>query len=381
MLRLPALIVVALAVGCADAQPAERALPGFETNTARRTIDLDELRAGGPPKGGIPAIDAPRFVSAEDAAAWLAPQEPVVLLRQGGAVKVYPLQILTWHEIVNDSLGGAPVAVTFCPLCYSAVALSRRVETDAGPRTLTFGVSGLLRHSDLVMYDRQTETLWQQFTGEALVGDLVGTSLRVLPAQIVSFEQARAAEPGAPVLSRETGHSRPYGENPYVGYDDVAKRPLLFRGPEDGRLPPMARVVAVEVGDPAAGGAARAYPARATREVGVTADTLGGVALVVLHADGATTALGAREIAQAREVGSTGVFRSVLDRDGEALALTFRPAPGGFVDEQTGSTWAVTGEATSGLLEGARLVPLRHHDTFAFAWFAFRPETTVYGVP
>ena len=334
----PALaVVLAFAVGCADAQAPERALPGFETNTSKRTIDLAELQAGGPPKGGIPAIDAPRFVDAEAAAAWLAPQEPVVLLRVGGAAKVYPLQILTWHEVVNDSLGGAPVAVTFCPLCYSAVAVSRRVETAAGPRTLTFGVSGLLRHSDLVMYDRQTETLWQQFTGEALVGDLVGVSLSVLPAQIVSFAQARAAAPDAPVLSRETGHERPYGENPYVGYDDVARTPFLYRGAEDGRLPPMARVVAVEVpappgtasGGAASGGAAfRAYPARLTRRRGVVADTLGGVPLVVLHAPGATTALGAKRIAEAREVGTTGVFRPEVTRDGEPVALTFRPAPG-----------------------------------------------------
>ena len=374
MLR-PALVLALLAAGCADAQTAERALPGFETNTARRAIDLDELQAGGPPKGGIPALDAPRFVAAEAAAVWLEPQEPVVLLRVGGAAKVYPLQILTWHEVVNDSLGGAPVAVTFCPLCYSAVAVDRRVETDAGTRTLTFGVSGLLRHSDLVMYDRQTETLWQQFTGEALVGDLVGTTLDVLPAQIVSFAQARAAAPEAPVLSRETGHDRPYGENPYVGYDDVDARPFLYRGVEDGRLPPMARVVAVEV----EGGAFRAYPARTTRERGVVADTLGGAALVVFHTGGATTALGARRIAEAREVGTTGVFRPTVERGGERLALSFRPAPdGAFVDDQTGSTWAVTGEAVAGPLAGARLAPLRHHDTFAFAWFAFRPETTVY---
>ena len=380
--RRPALAAaLALLVGCADAQTPERALPGFETNTDKRTIDLSELQAGGPPKGGIPAIDAPRFVAAETASKWLAPQEPVVLVRRGGAAKVYPLQILTWHEVVNDSLGGAPVAVTFCPLCYSAVALDRRVGTPAGPRTLTFGVSGLLRHSDLVMYDRQTETLWQQFTGEALVGDLVGTALRVLPAQIVSFAQARAAAPDAPVLSRETGHDRPYGENPYVGYDDVERTPFLYRGAPDGRLPPMARVVAVEVpAPPGAGGAAfRAYPARLTRERGVVADTLGGVPLVVLHAPGAATALGAKRIAEGREVGTTGVFRPEVERDGRVLALSFRPGPGGaFTDDQTGSTWAVTGEATAGPLAGARLAPLRHHDTFAFAWFAFRPETTVW---
>ena len=372
-MRLALILALGLAA-CADAQEAtERALPGFETNTARRTIELSELQAGGPPKGGIPAIDAPRFVPQAAAAGWLAAREPVVLLRHGGEAKVYPLQILTWHEVVNDSLGGDPVAVTFCPLCYSAVAFDRRVGAEGEARTLSFGVSGLLRHSDLVMYDRQTETLWQQFTGEALVGSLVGTSLAVLPAQIVSFEQARQSEPEAPVLSRETGHSRPYGQNPYVGYDDVAKAPFLFRGPEDGRLPPMARVVAVE-----AGGAFRAYPARTTRRRGVVHDTLGGVPVVVFHAEGAATALGEAEIAEAREVGTTGAFRTTVEHDRQRLALTFRARGDGFEDEQTGSRWTVTGEATAGPLAGARLAPVRHHDTFAFAWFAFRPETTVW---
>ena len=375
MRALPLLIGI-LVVGC-QAQTAERALPGFDTNTSRRAIPLDELRPGGPPKDGIPSIDAPQFVSASAASAWLADREPVVLVRWGGAAKVYPLQVLTWHEIVNDTLGGAPVAVTFCPLCYSAVALDRRVETAGGTRTLEFGVSGLLRHSDLVMFDRQTETLWQQYTGEALVGELVGAALTVLPAQIVSFAQARAAAPDAPVLSRETGFDRDYGRNPYVGYDDVARTPLFYRGETGDGLAPMARVVAAE-----AGGAFRAYPAALTRERRVVNDTLGGVPIVVLHTDGAATALGHERISQAREVGTSGVFGRRLTRDGATVVLTFQARDGAVVDVETGSRWAVTGEAVAGPLQGVRLVPVRAHDTFAFAWFAFRPETTVWdGAP
>ena len=367
MRTLAALALLAvLSAGCAQAQRPERDLPGFDTNTAQRTIDLGELRSGGPPKDGIPSIDAPQFVSADAAGGWLEDQEPVVLLRLDDAAKVYPLQILTWHEIVNDSLGGVPVAVTFCPLCYSAVALDRRVETPDGARTLEFGVSGLLRHSDLVMFDRQTETLWQQYTGEALVGDLVGTALTVLPAQIVSFAQARAAAPDAPVLSRETGHDRDYGRNPYVGYDDVSKTPLFYRGETGGGLPPMARVVALE-----AGGAFRAYPATVTRERRTVNDTLGGVPVAVFHTDGATTALGEERIAQAREVGSSGAFDRRLAQGGTARTLTFRADGDRIADVETGSTWTVTGQAVAGPLVGARLTPLRVHDTFAFAWFAF----------
>ena len=355
--------------GCAQNSDGEQTIPGFSTNTALRSIELSDLRSGGPPKDGIPSIDNPQFVSQEEAAAWLAGQEPVVLLRVGGAARIYPLQILTYHEITNDEFKGVPVTVTFCPLCYSAIAFDRRVAADEGEMVLDFGVSGMLRNSDLVMYDRQTETLWQQFTGEALVGDLLGTTLTYLPAQIVSFAQAREAHPDADVLSRETGHSRPYGNNPYAGYDDIDNAPFLFDGPENGRLPPLARVIAVKLPD-----AARAYPTDVTREHRVIHDTIGDQPVVVFHAEGAVTALGQAVIAESREVGSTGVFDPRLDEQ----SLTFSYVGNHFIDAETGSTWNVLGEATTGPLEGQHLTPIQFGDYFAFAWFAFRPETSLY---
>ncbi len=357
------------ASGCAQSPQQEQAIPGFSTNTALRTIELSELRSGGPPKDGIPAIDNPRFVSQDEASAWLADQEPVVLLRIGDAARIYPLQILTYHEIVNDTFANIPVTVTFCPLCYSAIAFDRRVSADGGDLVLDFGVSGMLRNSDLVMYDRQTETLWQQFTGEALVGDLLSTTLTFLPAQIVSFAQAREAHPAADVLSRNTGHSRPYGNNPYAGYDDIDNAPFLYDGPDNGRLPALSRVIAVKLPD-----AARAYPTDITRERRVIHDTIGDQPVVVFHADGAVTALGEAVIAEARELGSTGVFDPRVDGE----SLTFNYENSHFVDAETGSTWNVLGEATAGPLTGQRLVPLQFGDYFAFAWFAFRPETTLF---
>ena len=372
-------VFAALAVGCARAQdPAPPALPGFATDTARRIIPLNELQRGGPGKDGIPALGldgrAPATVSQDAATAWLADREPVILVRHNGEARIYPVQILIWHEIANDTLGGAPLAVTFCPLCYSAVVLDRRLPGRDAP--LTLGVSGLLRHSDMVIYDRQTETLWQQFTGEALVGELVGTTLTTVPAQIVSFAQARADAPDALVLSRETGFRRDYGRNPYVGYDDVDKTPLFYRGREAEAvgLRPMARIVAVEVDGPAF----RAYPADATRAAGALNDTLAGTPLVVFHADGAATALGDAAIASGRDVGATGAFDRRLTHDGVGYSLTFRADGDAIADAETGSTWSVAGLATSGPLAGARLTPLQSHDTFAFAWLAFRPETTVW---
>lgn len=338
---------------------------GWQTNWDKHSIDLGELMSGGVPRDGIPPIDAPRFVSLAAAAEWLAPQEPVIALIVEGEARAYPLQILTWHEIVNDEVGGLPVAVTFCPLCYSALAFERRF----GGTTYDFGVSGLLRHSDLVMYDRQTESLWQQLSGEAIVGDQTGTTLTQVPAQIVSFEQFRHAFPEGDVLSRETGHSRPYGQNPYLGYDDIDKKPFAFRGPLDDRLPPMEKVITVSFRN-----RHKAYPYSKTREERVIHDEVGRQPLVIFHGSGAVSALDAEQIRDAREVGSTGVFDPRLgDR-----TLRFTYQEGAFVDEQTGSTWDILGRATAGPLAGQQLTRLNHGDYFAFAWFAFRPETKVY---
>lgn len=139
----------------------------WKTDTSKRNIDLSELISGGPPKDGIPAINHPTFISPEDADSWLEQDEPVIAFQLNGTARAYPLQILIWHEIVNDNFGDTPVLVTFCPLCYSAIVFDRRIDGE----THQFGVSGFLRNSDLIMFDRKTESLWQQFTGEAIVDD------------------------------------------------------------------------------------------------------------------------------------------------------------------------------------------------------------------
>jgi hypothetical protein len=174
------------------------------TDFSQRVIDLDEIRSGGPPKDGIPSIDDPAFVSTEAAARWLEPREPVIAVRHGGQTKAYPLQILTWHEIVNDEVGGLPVAVTFCPLCNAALVFDRRLDG----RAVEFGTTGKLRKSDLVMYDRRTDSWWQQFTGRGIVGEHAGERLRQVPSRVVAFADLAGAEPEARVLSRETGYDR-----------------------------------------------------------------------------------------------------------------------------------------------------------------------------
>ncbi|MEE8465674.1 MAG: DUF3179 domain-containing protein, partial [Dehalococcoidia bacterium] len=201
---------------------------GWATDFQIRSAPYSEFFSGGPSKDGIPAVDNPKFVSVDEAEEWLDDREPVQVVDINGDVRAYPLQILIWHEIVNDQVGGIPVAITFCPLCNTALVFNAALPDG---RVLDFGVSGMLRFSDLVMYDRQTESWWQQATGEAIVGDLTGTMLEFIPSPIVSWADFKQAHPGRQVLSRDTGISRPYGRNPYTGYD--TGRPFLFRGPED----------------------------------------------------------------------------------------------------------------------------------------------------
>ncbi len=343
------------------AQGSER----WKTDFSRRSVPANEIVSGGPSKDGIPAIDHPKFVSVKAAGRWLADPEPVVVVETGRTARAYPLQILIWHEIVNDQIGDKPVTVTFCPLCNTAIAFDRRV----GDRILDFGVSGRLRNSDMVMYDRQTETWWQQATGEGIVGELTGTRLTRIGAPLVSWRTFRETWPDGEVLSRETGHDRPYGRNPYTDYDRPSGKPIpgFVSATPDPRLPAMERVVAIAIG---AGGVAHSFTGLAKDSV--RHDTVNGTSLVIFWAPGTASALDAQSIARGRDVGSTGVFETKLgNRD-----LHFSPhGPGTFRDRETNSTWSILGRAVAGELAGQQLTPITHGNHFWFAWVAFRPDT------
>ena len=291
--------------------------------------------------------------------------EPVISFEVDGDARAYPLQILTWHEIVNDVVGGVPVTVTFCPLCNSAIVFDRRLEGVV----YDFGVSGNLRNSDPIMWDRQTESWWQQFTGEGIVGVLAGKKLTLLPSSIISWEDFKAANPEGKVLSRDTGFRRNYGQNPYAGYDRVDNPPFLFEGDLDGRLLPKERVAAVTIGDVDA-----AFPFLLQDKERVVNYTVNGQELVVFFKPGTTSALDGSLIETSKDVGATGVFD--LNLDGQKL--TFRPQGGDFVDNETGSVWNILGEATEGPLTGKRLTPIVHGNHFWFAWGAFKPDTKIY---
>jgi hypothetical protein len=338
----------------------------FTTDFSRHTVLYSDILSGGPPKDGIPAIDNPTFTSVQVADEYLEDLEPVVFLQIGEDARAYPLQVLTWHEIVNDVVDGKPVAVTFCPLCNTAIAF----DSTFDGQQLDFGTTGRLRFSNLIMYDRQTETWWQQATGEAIAGEYAGQQLTFLPASIIGWGEFKENFPEGQVLSRETGFNRDYGRNPYAGYDNINSSPFLFRGPQTpGVLPAMARVLTIDLE-----GEAVAYPYELLQAQGAVNDTLSGSEIVVLWQPGTASALDASRIAEGEDVGAGAAFsRIVADQ-----FLTFSLVGDKIVDDQTGSEWDVFGKAISGKLAGTQLEPVVSVNHFWFSWAAFKPETRIY---
>lgn len=349
-----------------DEKPPAGAASQFETDFSIHSVPYDEILSGGVPKDGIPAIDQPVFVNIGEAEEWLEEVEPVIQVVIQDEAKAYPLQILTWHEIVNDSLAGTPIVVTFCPLCNTAIAFNRTVDGQV----LDFGTTGRLRFSNLIMYDRQTETWWQQAEGKGIAGTMTGTQLEFVPAAIISWEEFKAAYPDGQVLSRDTGFSRSYGRNPYIGYDDVNRPPFLYDGPAiPDKLPPVARVLAVELNSDSI-----AYPYETLSSLSVINDRVGEEEIAVFWSAGTSSALDAGIIAEGRDVGTASAYSRVLDGE----TLSFIRDGENIIDEQTGSTWNVLGQAVSGELEGQQLSPIVSVNHFWFSWAAFKPETRVY---
>ncbi len=338
---------------------------GWKTDFSRHTVPFFEILSGGPPRDGIPPIDHPSFVEISDANDWIDDKEPVISLEIDGVTRAYPLQILTWHEIVNDELAGVPVAVTFCPLCNSAIAFDRRLDGVV----YDFGTSGSLRYSDLIMWDRQTESWWQQLTGESIIGELAGRKLEFLPASIISWSDFKAANPSSQVLSKDTGHPRDYGRNPYAGYDQADRPPFLYDGIPDGRLLPKERVLALSIS-----GADIAFPFSVLEVEGAVNRTVGGQDVAVFFKKGTLSALDSGTIANSRDVGATGVFDPNLD----GRKLTFRSEGGTILDQETGSEWNILGQAVKGDLTGSTLAPVVHANHFWFAWAAFKWDTEIY---
>ncbi len=339
---------------------------GWKTDFTQYSVPYSDIRRGGPPRDGIAPVDQPKFETVAQASSYMEAREPVLSVELGEEARAYPLAILIWHEIVNDELAGTPITVTYCPLCNSAIVFDRRVGD--GEPVLDFGTTGYLRHSDMIMWDRQTESWWQQIPGEAIVGEYTGAKLDTLPASLVSWEDFKEAFPDGSVLSRDTGFTRNYGRPPYAGYDSSGDRPFMFVGELDDRLPPMERVLGLNIGDSNV-----AYPFALFESRPVINDRVGGADIAIFYVPDTLSPFlgifGSENLA----VGSAAAFDPVAD----GLKLTFRFDEASILDDQTSSSWNIFGEAVSGPLAGARLSPVAHASHFWFAWRVFYPDTEI----
>lgn len=305
------------------------------------------------PKDGIRSIDDPQLVSAAEAARDMADAEFVIGLSIDGDTRAYPINVLSRHEIVNDVVGGQPVAVTYCPLCFTGIVYDRNVDG----RTLEFGVSGKLVMNDLVMYDRQTDSLWQQILGEGIDGHYKGTLLTAVPATQTTWAQWRDAHPDTLVLDKGGGYQTDNYASYYESGDEGA---LGGFGSGDDRLPAKAPVLGLVVNDQP-----KAYPFLDLEHNNVVHDTIGGRNLMVVY-DGRS--------------GTAVAFDSEVD--GQQLTFTLAEHVDGDIllrDQETGSLWSgLTGEATEGPLAGEMLAQIPSFYAFWFAWSDFYVNTEVF---
>jgi hypothetical protein len=350
-----------------------RVTTDWPTDWAQRNIDLDELLVGlnaADPRDLIRPIDEPVYESVSSADDWLQDPEQGILLEVEGETLFFPIRILISHEIVNDQRGEIPFSLTYCPLCNTATAFDRRVDGQV----LRFGVSGLLRNSDLVMWDDATVSLWQQISGEGIVGDFTGTQLEFIPTALVRWADFKANHPNGDVLSRESGPFD-YGGNGYVGYSSRATPFGRFFDAEnlDERFEALSRVVGVRVGD-----ATKAYPfSTIEKELAVNDELNGDPIAVWWGAPDTADSLDAPRIGQGQAIGTGIAFNRIIDEQ----ELTFEAnGDDTFTDAETGTTWNLLGLAISGPLDGTQLDTAVHQNEFWFAWAAFNQGAPVYGL-
>jgi len=372
-------LVAAIGVAVVTAQSGlERNWPN--TDFSQTSVDLDDIISGGPPIDGIPPYypvdyiypddvpflggEIPRFTteysSIEETNAYLPDEQQVIAVEIDGDARAYPLILLNNHEIANTEIGGVPVAVTFCPLCNASIVFDRTIDGEVHH----FGVSGLLRNSDMVMWDHETQSWWQQFTGEAIVGELNGTRLTQIPSIVVSWGEFKEQFPEGIVLRNQRG-GNPLSSISYAGYDRNGNAFLYF-GEADDRLFTTERVLGYFGAD-----GAIAYPFSALAENPVINEQIGGEPAVVFWQSGSVSLF-----TSSIETGSAALYEATLE-DGTTLTFSVEGEET-IVDDQTGSTWNVFGRATSGELEGTQLQQYLAYPHFWFAWSAFRPDTVIW---
>ncbi len=319
------------------------------TNGQKHLIPLDKIKSGGPPKDGIPSIDDPKFADVSDAQ-FISDSDTVIGLEINGEVKAYPLFILVWHEIVNDKVGDTPVAVTYCPLCYTNQVFERILDG----KEVEFGTSGKLYNSNLVMYDRLTNSYWSQALGQAITGELTGQELKIIPFDVITWGDWKTIHPNTKVLTTETGHIRAYGVDPYGDYY-TEPRIIFPVENDDDRLHPKEIILGFHESN-----VYKAYPQNEIENSVVINDKIADTPLLLssLYSQNARA------------------FERTLD--GQVLDFEFKD--GKIIDTQTNSEWNYDGIAVSGSLEGSQLSRMPFSPGFWFEWVAFHPDTEIYGV-
>ena len=316
-------------------------------------VPLDQIVSGGPPPDGIPSIDKPKFISIQDANKYLEDSDLVLGLSINGDVRAYPLQILVWHEIVNDKVGDVPVAITYCPLCFTNQVFNRTLDTG---QILEFGTSGKLYNSNLVMYDRTTKSLWSQAMAQGIVGKLAGVKLDRIPFDIAYWKEWKQLYPDSKVLSRDTGSTRPYGADPYGDY--YANGDVLFPvSNRDDRLGLKEIVIGFENN-----GQYKAFKLQEIENKKAKNDQVNGkpIALFSLHPF------------------MVRAYHPVVN--GKVLEFSYNAKDQNFIDKQTNSLWNFEGKAISGQMKGKQLIRLPYDEGFWFEWVAFHPKTELYKV-
>jgi hypothetical protein len=320
----------------------------------KSVVPLDQIVSGGPPPDGIPSIDNPKFTSVKEADEILEDSELVVGLNVNGDIRAYPLQILVWHEIVNDDVGGVPVALTYCPLCFTNQVFNRTLEDG---NVVEFGTSGKLYNSNLVMYDRASNSLWSQALAQGIVGKYAGVNLQRIPFDVANWKEWKQLYPESKVLSRDTGSSRPYGADPYGDY--YTNSEVLFPiSNQDNRLRLKEIVIGLENN-----GQNKAYRLQDIEHNKIINDKISNNPIVLMSSF--------PFIVRA--------FDPIVD--GQALQFKFNPYNNSFLDLQTGSEWNIEGIAVEGELKGTELIRLPYDEGFWFEWVAFHPETELYNQP
>jgi hypothetical protein len=319
------------------------------TNGVKHLIPLNKIKSGGPPPDGIPSIDSPKFTEASNEN-HVADSDIVIGLAINGDAKAYPLSILVWHEIVNDIVGGVPVSVTYCPLCFTNQVFERVIDGKA----VEFGTSGKLYNSNLVMYDRLTGSYWSQAIGQAIKGELTGQKLNIIPFDVINWGDWKKLHPDTVVLTTSTGHIRAYGVDPYGDYytDPRIIFPVEHR---DDRLHPKEIILGFNEGT-----IYKAFQQQDVESSVIINDQVNDrqILLVSLYP------------------GNTRAFDRTLDGD---ILLEFIFKDDKIFDIQTNSEWDYDGIAITGELAGTKLTRLGFNPGFWFEWVAFHPDTQVFG--